>query len=108
MSTQTNWIIFGVGLLALIALTIWRKRHRRRRLIQKFGPEIAGAILDRRVHQGMTEEMVIEAWGRPADIDAQVFKTKTKHVWKYKPIGKNRFANRIYLEDGRVVGWKEQ
>ena len=79
-----------------------------RDLSTRFGSEIAKLIMSGSIHQGMTEEMVIESWGRPADIDKEVLKTKTRQTWKYNQMGTNRFRDRVLFEDGIVVGWKNQ
>lgn len=75
-------------------------------LVEKYGEEIAARIGERRVWQGMTMEQLIESWGNPADIAREIVKTRRKETWKYVQTGKNRFANRIYLENGIVIGWK--
>lgn len=76
------------------------------RLVGKYGEEIAARIVAHRVWQGMTVEQLIESWGSPADVDREIIKTRTKETWKYGQTGKNRFANRVYLENGIVIGWK--
>lgn len=50
--------------------------------------------------------MVVAAWGKPADLDEVVMKTKTKAEMKYDQKGKNRFGTRVYIENGSVVGWE--
>jgi hypothetical protein len=75
-------------------------------LAQRFGPEIAGRIWRKEIWQGQTEEMLVAALGAPVEIDEEVLKTKRKHVFKYGHQGANRFATRITLENGVVVGWK--
>ena len=54
----------------------------------------------------MNVEQLIESWGSPADIAREIVKTRKKETWKYVQTGKNRFANRIYLENEIVIGWK--
>jgi hypothetical protein len=54
----------------------------------------------------MTVEQLVKSWGSPVDIDCEIVKTRKKETWKYGQTGKNRFANRIYLENGIVIGWK--
>jgi uncharacterized protein len=76
------------------------------RLVGKYGAEIAARIVAHKVWQGMTVEQLIKSWGSPADIDCEIVKTRKKETWKYVQTGKNRFANRIYLENGIVIGWK--
>jgi uncharacterized protein len=76
------------------------------RLIGKYGAEIAARIVAHKVWQGMTVEQLIKSWGSPAEIDCEIVKARKKETWKYGQTGKNRFANRIYLENGIVIGWK--
>jgi uncharacterized protein YecT (DUF1311 family) len=115
----------AVGLSILfVVLRVFRKIRRRQqlaaaqklferqrdaewqRLVAKYGAEIAARIAAHKVWQGMTVEQLIKSWGNPADIDCEIVKTRKKETWKYVPTGKNRFANRIYLENGIVIGWK--
>ncbi|AWM06092.2 lysozyme inhibitor LprI family protein [Bradyrhizobium symbiodeficiens] len=84
-----------------------RRAAERQRLVAKYGAEIADRILARVVWQGMTEEQLLESRGPPADKDYEVRKSVTKETWKYGQTGKNRFSNRIFLENGIVTGWKE-
>jgi hypothetical protein len=84
-----------------------QRRERRQNLIVKYGKEIAERILAKQVWQGMTNEQLIESWGAPADRDYEIKRAKTKETWKYGRTGKNQFSNRVYLEDGIVVGWKQ-
>jgi uncharacterized protein len=76
------------------------------RLVGKYGAEIAARIVAHKVWQGMTVEQLTKSWGSPADVDCEIVRTRKKETWKYVPTGKNRFANRIYLENGVVIGWK--
>jgi hypothetical protein len=84
-------------------LLYWK---RRRYLIGKYGEEVGLRILSGTVWQGMTSEQLADCRGNPADIGREVYKTTSKEEWKYNQTGKNRSANRIYLENGIVVGWK--
>ncbi|WP_197521024.1 lysozyme inhibitor LprI family protein [Bradyrhizobium icense] len=84
-----------------------RRAAERQRLVAKYGAEIADRILARVVWQGMTEEQLLESRGLPADKDYEVRKSVSKETWKYGQTGKNRFSNRIFLENGIVTGWKE-
>jgi hypothetical protein len=77
-------------------------------LCQRFGQVDAARIQRREVWQGQTQQALLESCGRPADVDEQVMKTKTKHVFKYQPIGTNRYALRVTLENGVVVGWDDK
>ena len=77
-------------------------------LTGKFGPENAARVMRGEIWQGQTAEMLVEALGKPADIDEKVLKTKTRHIYKYRPMGANRYRLRITLENGLVVGWEDK
>jgi uncharacterized Rmd1/YagE family protein len=104
------WIGLGIALFAgWIAIRAIRTRQRRKHLVEKYGSEeIADKIMARKVWQGMTSEQLIDSWGKPEDIDETVYKTKTKETWKYQQTGKNRFRDRVFFENGTVVGWQSQ
>jgi hypothetical protein len=54
----------------------------------------------------MTHEVLHEALGKPALSENRVYKGKMRETLKYgKKLG-HRYARIIYLEDGRVVGWR--
>jgi hypothetical protein len=78
----------------------------RQRLVVKYGEQAADLILARKVWQGMTDEQLIESWGSPDDKDSEIKRTTRKETWKYGQTGKNRFSNRVFLENGIVIGWK--
>jgi uncharacterized protein len=84
-----------------------RRAAERQRLVAKYGAEIADRILAGVIWQGMTEEQLLEARGSPVDKDYEVRKSTSKETWKYGQVGKNRFSNRVFLENGIVTGWKQ-
>jgi len=75
-------------------------------LAARFGADAARGIMERRVWQGATREMVQEAFGAPAAVDERVLKAKTNHTLKYNQIATNRYAFKVFLENGVVVGWE--
>jgi outer membrane protein assembly factor BamE (lipoprotein component of BamABCDE complex) len=79
---------------------------RRRRISGKYAKaDVAWKILNKQLWVGQTAEQVIDALGRPSDIDQKLSKTKAKQTWRYDRQGKNRFGLKVVLEDGLVVGW---
>lgn len=96
------------GALVLVALVcVWGYLQRCRHLAAKYGdPEIARRIMRKVLWQGETQEQLRESLGTPADIDQKILKTKSKEVWKYRPVGKNRFGLKVTLDDGTVVAWE--
>lgn len=80
--------------------------ERAQNLTARFGPEIAQAIMQGRIWQGATEEMLRESLGPPAGMDEKVMKSKVRRVFKYQPASGNRYGLRVTVEDGYVVGWE--
>ena len=85
-----------------------RRAEERQRLVAKYGETVADGILRHQVWQGMTEEQLLESWGNPEDRDIEIKRATKKETWKYGEIGKNRFSDRVFLENGIVIGWKQQ
>ena len=75
-------------------------------LCRRFGQEAAARILRRDVWQGQTTAMLFESLGHPVDFDEKVLKTKVKRIYKWGQTGRNRYATRVTVEDGLVVGWE--
>jgi ribosomal protein L21E len=116
MDTNWSWIVFAaIAIILWVSAVVLRKRRQRRAFLARYSElmkkyndqQIVAAIMDGRVWQGMSQEQLIDSRGSPDDKDQTVYKTKTKQTWKYGRIGKNRFRERIYVENGTVVGWKE-
>ena len=76
------------------------KKYRNTTLVDK--------IMQGMFWQGQPASQLIDSLGKPLDIDQKVLKTKTKEVWKYNETGKNRYALKITLENGEVVGWDKK
>lgn len=102
-----SWGVFVFVVVAILVVRYLLRRARHSALAGRFGPVIADRILANEYWQGATWEMLIESIGKPADIRESVLKTKTKHTYCYQPIAKNRYALRVHLEDGVVVGWDD-
>ncbi|MGE8131681.1 hypothetical protein ACQKQD_32510 [Methylobacterium sp. NPDC080182] len=89
-----------------------KRRARKRRydrLMAKYGDaSIVDRIMAAEMWQGMTAEMLTDSWGRPVDRDREVYKTRTTETWKYGQTGKNRFKNRVVVENDVVVGFKQR
>lgn len=98
------WVI--IFFFAIGFIVYYQKKLKRDRLMDKYGDE---ALVDKLMHgmfwQGQPKGQLLDSLGKPLDIDQKVFKTKTKEIWKYNETGKNRYALKITLENGEVVGW---
>lgn len=79
---------------------------RRMELAQKWGRKVADNIIDGKIWIGMTAEQLGESWGEAEETEQSRHKNIIKETWKYGQFGKNRFENRIFLEDLKVAGWK--
>lgn len=104
-------IVIGLGglLLAVVAFVAWGNAQRRVRLIAKYhDAEAVEMIMQKRIWEGMTAAQLIDAWGKPAAIDEKVLKTKTTQIYKYNRFGKNRFHDRVKVDNGVVVGWEQK
>ena len=102
LASAVVFVLLGWAMLKMLS-GLWKAK----RLMDRFGnEEFVETILDGKIARGMSYEMVVAAWGEPADLDETVMKTKTKREMKYDQKGKNRFGTRVYLEDGVVVGWE--
>ncbi len=84
------------------------KRERWDGFVSKYGEALAHRIWAGRPWVGCEYGMLIDMLGPPVDIDERVLKTKTKHTYKYRPTGANRYALRVYLDDGIVTGWEDK
>jgi hypothetical protein len=95
--------------VAVVGLNIWARKQRWDALIAKYSdPAIVRAILQRKVWQGMSQEQLIDSRGRPAAVDEKVYKKKVTLIFKYDQDGRKRFATRVTVENGSVVGWSQR
>jgi hypothetical protein len=106
------FIVLGaIAAVVVPVIGVWfvLSRIKRKSLLRKYGdPQIADKILKGEIWQGMTEAQLIDSWGRPEAREQNVLKTKTTATFKYGMTGKNRFADRVMLENGVVVGWTQR
>lgn len=104
------FILFIIAVIvAAILIPAHNTKQRRETLMRKYGnAELVERIMRKTFWQGQTQEQLLDSLGRPLDIDQRILKAKTKETWKYNQTGKNRFALRIMLEGGIVVGWDQK
>jgi uncharacterized protein YecT (DUF1311 family) len=107
-------VIFWGMILGAVITFIWYKRKRERdkviarreHLTAKYGDAgIADKIMQHLIWPGMSEEQLVDSWGSPVDKAQRIYKSKITETFKYNQTGRNRFANRIVVENGIVVGW---
>jgi hypothetical protein len=85
---------------------------RRRRLVAAYGAQTGRKLAEGKIWVGMSERQLEAARGKPAGIKEKAFTRKgggdyTRETWSYKAPGESRVALRAYLEDGKVVSFKE-
>jgi len=103
---DTNTIIFFIVIIALI---VWVRGGRKRKLMSKYNDkEIVNKIMKGTFWKDGTNEMLLDALGKPKEIEQKVFKSKVKEVWKYYQVGKNSFKLKVILENNIIVGWTEK
>lgn len=102
-------------LVVIAAIILWitiasiAKKRRREFLMAKYGDvAVVEAIMARKVWQGMTKEQLVDSWGRPADVDEKVYRAKRTETYKYNQIGRNRFKDRVVIENDIVIGWQQR
>ncbi len=108
-----GWLSTAISFIALstfcFVVFILSKKIRFSFLYKKYNDkELVRKIMNRTLWQGQTAEQVIDALGKPKDIDQIVLKTKTKEVWKYFPSGHRQYGLRITLDNDEVVGWDDK
>jgi hypothetical protein len=109
-----EWIVAAILLLVAAVVLIFVARSvarnsRYARLMAKYGDEkLVHAIVTQTIWQGMTVDQLKDSWGEPASVEQKVMKTKVREVFKYKPVGKNRFRDKVTLEDGVITGWDQK
>ena len=102
-------IVVVLVIVGWVSISKYLDKKRRKALFEKYGdPEIVDRIIRKMFWQGQTQAQLVDALGRPVEIDKNVLKTKTKEIWKYSQIGKGRYALRITLENGLVGGWDKK
>lgn len=102
-------IVIVVCVIVLIFVAVkYANNKRREELTAKYGDaNLVEIIMQKKIFQGMSTEQLIDSWGHPVAKDHKVLKTKFCETFKYNQNGRNRFASRVMLENGIVVGWKQ-
>ena len=81
------------------------------RLHKKYGEKIGDKIFNKKLFIGMTNQMLIDAYGNPSDRKETVTKNKIIRKCYFLPRTTQQktivYALEVVLEDGKVVKWKE-
>jgi hypothetical protein len=109
-----EWIVVAILLAVAAVVLVFVARalashSRYARLLAKYGDDrLVQALVTQTIWQGMTAEQLRDSWGEPAAVEQKVMKTRVREVYKYKPVGKNRFRDKVTLEDGIITGWDQK
>ncbi|WP_250623324.1 hypothetical protein [Pinirhizobacter soli] len=108
----TGWIVPLAVVLGIAVLVALRNDARRRARIAalraRYPEDVVQRILAGHIWQGQSAEQLIDTLGQPVEVDRKVLKTMRREVWKYRRISAQRFALRITVEDGYVMGWDKK
>ena len=105
------WVIIGVAVISVIIVLARKKSQNDRReyLQKKYGDlEIVEKIMQKYMWEGQTEEQLLDSLGQPSAIDNHLLKTRFRQVWKYQPIGRDKYGLRVTLDDKHVVAWNQR
>lgn len=101
------WIFLFV--IILFVIIYYRQKLKRERLMKKYNDaDLVERLMNNTFWQGQTKSELVDSLGKPLDIDEKVLKTKTKEIWKYDKTGTNRYALKITIENGEVIGWDKK
>ena len=109
-----EWIVAALLLLVAAGVLVFvarglAKNSRYAKLMAKYGDEkLVHALVTQTFWQGMTIDQLKDSWGEPVAVEQKVMKTKVREIYKYKPLGKNRFRDKVTLEDGIITGWDQK
>jgi hypothetical protein len=98
----------GLGIGLWIFFAIFSRIQRRKALMEKYGDEeLVNRLMRKEIWEGQTSEQLVDSLGDPQEKDTTAYKTKTKDTWKYQRMGRGQYRLRVIVENGSVVGWKQ-
>ena len=101
--------IFLALALGVVGWNFWADKKQSERLrvarITAVYPDacIRDMILQNKLWQGMTEVELVASWGLSRGVTQQMLGSGVRRVFRY---GANRYASGVYLQNGRVTGWR--
>lgn len=102
-------LIVAIIIVGAFTITSYNTKRRREILLARYGDEaLVARLMAKTIWQGMTEAQLIDSWGPPVAREEKVYKTKVTETWKYNQTGRNRFKDRVFLENSIVTGWKQR
>ena len=101
------WLIFFIGIIFIFAYI--SNENKRKRLMERYKDEnLVQKLMMGSFWQGQTKGQLVDSIGQPKNVSEQVLKTKKKETWKYQKTGNNRYALKIFIENGIVTGWDQK
>jgi len=73
------------------------KEERRKELIKKYGSYNGKLIAEGKVAIGMSQKMVVDSWGKPSDINKDIYSFGVHEQWVFGS------GNYVYFKDGIVT-----
>ncbi|GAB2488452.1 hypothetical protein GCM10027164_17070 [Algoriphagus taiwanensis] len=77
------------------------REARKKELIKKYGPTSGEKVFNKLIWIGMTEEMLLDSWGSPNDINRTVTSSLVRKQYVYSG------GRYVYVENGKVVAWQD-
>jgi hypothetical protein len=100
------FVVAVVAAAGVVALGRVRNKRRFDALVERYGADNARRIIEGKVWEGASAEMIRESLGAPIEVDQKVSASRTREIYKYKQTGKGRFGLRVTLDNGVVTGWE--
>ena len=75
---------------------------RKKKLVTKYGQQIANKIISKKIWLGMTDDMAIESWGYPHDKNSSVGSWGVNEQWVYGKIKNRKY---LYFENGKLTSY---
>lgn len=109
----SGWIIPSSIIITLFIFIYLYKRNKKQKRLAYLRDKYKNESIVQKIYNGnfwvgQTTQQLTDSLGDPEGIDNKLLKTKVKEVWKYNRKGVNRFALKINIENGRVIGWDQK
>jgi hypothetical protein len=101
--------IVAAGLTFAVERIYANRQARLARLISRYNDsEIANRVFRREIWLGQTGQQLLDSRGTPAGVDFAHLGAQKREIWKYGPLGADRYHLRVTLESGSVAGWQPE
>lgn len=85
---------------ALLEIQVKDAEHKKY-CLKTYGKKWGQLVYEKKIQIGMTEEMVLDSWGVPDDINRTVGSWGVHEQWVY---GLGQY---LYFENGKLTGWQD-